>query len=172
MLKPEITKALNEQINKEFYSAYMYLGVSAWFEEKNLPGFANWYRVQAQEEKDHAMLIFDYLIKNNEIIDLQSIHNVDEVFVKLDEPLKAALKHEYYITSSINDIYELAMSMKDFRTMVFLDFFIKEQVEEENNAEGLVNQFAFLEDDLHAIYLMDQTLGARVYTPITTQSIQ
>lgn len=171
MLKPEITKVLNEQINKELYSAYMYLGVSAWFEEKNLPGFGNWYRVQAQEEKDHAMLIFDYLIKNNEIIDLQTIHNVDEVFVKLDEPLKAALKHEYYITSSINDIYELALNLKDFRTMVFLDFFIKEQVEEENNAEGLVNQFAFLEDDLHAIYLMDQTLGARVYTPITSQNI-
>lgn len=170
MLNKEVTSALNEQLNREFYSAYMYLGISAWYEERNLSGFANWFRVQAQEERDHAMLIFDYLIKNNEVIDLKSIHNVDEVFAQLDQPLKAALKHEYFITSSINDIYELAQQQKDYRTSVFLEFFIREQVEEESNAEGLVNQFAFLEDDLHAVYLLDQKLAQRTYVPITTNT--
>ncbi|MGL5977475.1 MAG: ferritin [Erysipelotrichaceae bacterium] len=168
MLKNEITSALNEQINRELYSAYLYLGISAWYDAKNLPGFANWYRVQSQEERDHAMLIFDYLLKSNAMVDLKTIQSFDQTFQSLEEPLKAALKHEYFITSSIEDLYSLATQHKDYRTTIFLEWFIKEQTEEENNAEQLVNQFVFVEGDAKAVLILDQALATRIYNPITS----
>ncbi len=163
MLKNNIAELLNEQINRELYSAYMYLGISAWYEEQNLEGFANWYYIQSKEEMDHAMKIYHYLIDNGEKVSLSSIHRFDEVFETFDQPLKAGLKHEYYISESIDEIYSRCLEVKDYRTSIFLEWFIEEQVEEEKNAEKLVNQFEALASDNKLIYMMDLELAKRTY---------
>lgn len=138
MLNEKVKKLLNEQVNKELYSAYLYLDFSNYFESRGLNGFANWYYVQAQEERDHAMLLYRYLHKNNEKVALEAIAQPDK---KLDSDmgvLKAGLEHEIYVTSLINDIYSAAQSAKDYRTMQLLDWFVKEQSEEEDNANNLI----------------------------------
>ena len=133
MLNKKIVDLLNDQVNKEFYSAYLYLDISNYYESKGLSGFANWYMVQAQEERDHAMLFYKYLQNNGESVILESISKQDNI-----DPLKVGLEHEEYVTSLINDIYATANEIKDFRTMQFLDWFIKEQGEEETNANDLI----------------------------------
>ena len=130
-----VKKLLNEQINKEFYSAYLYLDFSNYFENKGLDGFANWYKIQAMEERDHAMLFYQYLHNNDEKVTLDAIAKPDVVLDSDMTVLKAGLKHEKYVTSLINDIYAAAYEVKDFRAMQFLDWFVKEQGEEETNAE-------------------------------------
>ena len=134
MLDQKVVALLNEQVNKEFYSAYLYLDFSNFYEDKGLEGFANWYKVQAQEERDHAMLFYQYLQNNNEKVQLEAIDKPDKTLVELMDPLKAGLQHEEYVTSLIYNIYAAAQEAHDFRTMQFLDWFIKEQGEEETNA--------------------------------------
>ena len=108
MLDKKVAGLLNEQINKEFYSAYLYLDFSNYYESVGLEGFANWYRVQAQEERDHAMLFYQYLQNNNEKVTLEAIAKPDKVFADNMAPLKAGLEHEIYVTSLINNIYAAA----------------------------------------------------------------
>ena len=164
MLDSKVAKLLNEQINKELYSAYLYLDFSIFYNDKGLDGFANWYMIQAQEERDHAMLMLQYLQNNGEKVTLEAVAKPDKEFKELIDPLKAGLEHEMYVTSLINDIYEAAYNVKDFRTMQFLDWFVKEQLEEEENADKLVNKYKLFGDDPKSLYLLDQELAARVYT--------
>ena len=131
MLNEKVHKLLNEQINKEFYSAYLYLDFSNYFKAKGLDGFANWYMVQAQEERDHAMLFYTYLQNENMPVTLEEIAKPDKVFENHMSVLEAGLEHEKYVTSLINDIYGAAYDVRDFRTMQFLDWFVKEPGEEE-----------------------------------------
>ena len=164
MMNQKVHELLNSQINKEFYSAYLYLEISNYFEERGLDGFANWYRVQAQEERDHAMLFFTYLQNNNAKVTLEAIAKPD---VKLDvdmDALQASLNHELYVTSLINDIYAAAYEVKDFRTMQFLDWFVKEQGEEEENANDLISKMELFGSDPKSLYMLNQELAARVYT--------
>ncbi|MBQ4052534.1 MAG: ferritin [Clostridia bacterium] len=164
MMNTKVRDLLNQQINKELYSAYLYLDFSNYFEEQGLDGFANWYMIQAQEERDHAMLFYQFLQNNNEKVTLEAIAKPDKV---LDSPmtvLKAGLEHEEYVTSLINDIYAAAYDVKDFRTMQFLDWFVKEQGEEETNANDLISKMELFGSDPKSLYMLNSELGARVYT--------
>lgn len=164
MLDKKVVELLNNQVNKEFYSAYLYLDFSNYYYDLGLEGFGNWYRVQAQEERDHAMLFMQYLLNNGEKVELGAIEKPDVKLTSAKAVLSEGLEHEHYVTSLIHAIYDASYSVKDFRTMQFLDWFVKEQGEEETNAETLVRKFALFGDDPKGLYMLDSELGARVYT--------
>lgn len=164
MLNTKVSELLNQQINKELYSAYLYLDFSNYFSEKGLDGFANWYMIQAQEERDHAMLFYKYLQNNNEKVTLEAIAKPDKALDSDMTVLKAGLEHEEYVTSLINDIYAAAYDVKDFRTMQFLDWFVKEQGEEETNANDLISKMELFGSDPKGLYMLNSELGARVYS--------
>ncbi len=164
MMNAKVRELLNQQINKEFYSAYLYLQFSNYFEDAGLDGFANWYKIQAQEERDHAMLFYQYLQNENQKVTLDAIDKPQADHASHMEVLKAGLHHEEYVTSLINDIYAAAYEVKDFRTMQFLDWFVKEQGEEETNANDLITKMELFGSDPRSLYLLNQELAARVYT--------
>ena len=164
MLDSKVAKLLNEQINKELYSAYLYLDFSIFYEAEGLDGFANWYMIQAQEERDHAMLMLQYLQNNGEKITLDAVAKPDKELKTLMDPLKFGFEHEQYVTSLINDIYDAAYSVKDFRTMQFLDWFVKEQLEEEKNADDMIKKMELFGNDSKGLYSLDSEYAARVYT--------
>ncbi len=164
MLDTKVIELLNDQINKEFYSAYLYLDIANYYIENDLDGFGNWYTIQAQEERDHAMLFLRYLQSNGVSVELKAIDKPSETFVSHIDPLLVGANHERYVTSLIHAIYDQAYSVKDFRTMQFLDWFVKEQLEEEENADKLVNKYKLFGDDPKSLYLLDGELATRVYT--------
>ena len=163
-MNEKVVKLLNEQINKELYSAYLYLDFSVFYEAQGLDGFANWYMVQAQEERDHAMLFLKYLQNNGEKVTLDAVAKPDKELNVLMDPLKFGLEHEKYVTSLINDIYAAAYEEKDFRTMQFLDWFVKEQLEEEKNADDMIKKMELSVNDSKGLYSLDAEYAARVYT--------
>ncbi len=163
MLNAEVKKLLNEQINKELYSAYLYLDMANYYSVESLDGFENWFYVQAQEERDHAMLMRTYLLNNEESIKLTAIAMPDVAFTDYKKPLTAALEHEYTVTASINNIYAAAYAVKDFRTMQFLDWFVKEQGEEEKNTSDLIKKYELYGTDAKGLYMLNQELGTRMY---------
>ena len=164
MLDKKVAELLNTQINKEFYSAYLYLDFSAYYEEIGLDGFANWYKIQAQEERDHAMLFLQYLQNNGEKVTLDAIAKPDKDLNDKLQVLKYGLEHEQYVTSLIHTIYEAAYGVKDFRTMQFLDWFVKEQGEEEKNAEDMIKKMELFGDDAKGLYMLNSEMAARVYS--------
>ena len=164
MMKESVRDLLNTQINKELYSAYLYLEFANYFDEQGLAGFQNWYMIQAQEERDHALLMLRYLQMNGEKVTLEAI---EKPAGKLESPigvLQEGLAHEEYVTSLIHTIYGEAYDARDFRTMQFLDWFVKEQAEEEENAGTLIRKMELFGSDPKGLYQLDQELGARVYT--------
>ncbi len=169
MLHADIAKMINGQINKEFFSAYLYLDFSNQLNHRGLDGFANWYQVQAQEELDHAMLLYQYLHNNNQQVDLMAIKQPDQKFEDVIDILKEALSHEEYITQSINDIYAVAQEKKDFRTVQFLDWFVEEQGEEETNANDLITKMELFGHDAKGLYMLNSELKSRVYAPPSLQ---
>ncbi len=160
----KVHELLNDQINKELYSAYLYMSFADYYEDEGLSGFANWYMVQAAEERDHALKIRDYLHDNNCKITLGEIAAPGKTFNAHIEPLEAALEHERYVTSLINNIYAAAASVNDFRTMKFLDWFIEEQGEEETTAEDMITKMKLFGSDAKALYDLDQEYAARTST--------
>ena len=164
MLSEKVAALLNEQVNKEFYSAYLYLDFSNYFEARGLDGFANWYKIQAQEERDHAMLFYQYLHNNNAKVTLDAIAKPDKELDSDMTVLKAGLEHEIYVTSLINNIYAAAHEVKDFRTMQFLDWFVKEQGEEETNANDLISKMELFGSDPKSLYMLNSELAGRVYS--------
>ena len=160
----KVAGLLNDQINKELYSAYLYLDMANFYDEKGLDGFANWYEIQAKEEQDHAMLIYQYLHNNNEKVTLEAIAKPDKTFTTLLDPLTAGLAHEQYVTSLINNIYTAAQEVKDFRTTQFLDWFIKEQGEEEKNSSDQITKMELFGDDARRLYMLNEELKSRVYS--------
>lgn len=160
----KVADLLNQQVNKEFYSAYLYLDMANYYIDLDLDGFGNWYTIQAQEERDHAMLFVQYLQNNGEKVTLEAIDKPDKVFETPLDPLVAAAEHEQYVTDLIHKIYEAAYEVKDFRTMQFLDWFVKEQGEEEKNADGMVRKYQLFGSDAKSLYLLNQELAARVYS--------
>ena len=164
MLNAKVAKLLNEQVNKEFYSAYLYLDFSNYYYDQELNGFGNWYRIQAQEERDHAMIFLQYLQNNGEKVTLEAIARPDVETTDNRAVLEAGLRHERYVTSLIHAIYEAAYEARDFRTMQFLDWFVKEQGEEEKNAEGMVKRYDLYGSDPKSLYMLDTEMAARVYT--------
>ena len=166
-MNAKIHELLNRQVNAEFYSAYLYLEFSNYFRAKGLDGFANWYMIQAQEERDHALLFYNYLHNESQPVSLESIAKPGGVFTGDLDVLKAALSHEKHVTSLINDIYSAAYDLRDFRTMQFLDWFVKEQGEEESTANELISKMELYGQDPRSLYLLNQELGARVYAAPT-----
>ena len=167
MLKKEVAALLEQQINKEFYSAYLYLDMSNYYYSKNLDGFGNWFKIHAQEERDHAMLFLTYLQNNGECPKLGAIDAPDKVYESFRDPLAASLVHEEYVTSLINAIYAEAMKANDFRTLQFLDWFVKEQGEEEKTAEDLIKKLELFGQDGKGLYMLDSELASRTYSAPT-----
>ena len=160
----KVAYLLNDQINKEFYSAYLYLDMANFYSRKGLDGFANWYEIQAKEEQDHAMLMYQYLHNNDVEVTLEAIAKPAKAFSTLMDPLKAGLEHEKYVTSLINNIYSAAVAVNDFRTTQFLDWFIKEQGEEEKNSTDLITKMELFGDDARSLYMLNSELAGRVYS--------
>lgn len=164
MLNEEVKRLLNEQINKEFYSAYLYFDMANYYADQGLAGFENWFFIQSQEERDHALLFRQYLLDNGESVELLEIAAPNTKYENFKDPLVKAFEHEKLVTASINNIYEAAFKVKDFRTMQFLDWFIKEQGEEEKNAEDNIKKFELFAGDPKGLYMLDNEMKARVYT--------
>lgn len=167
MISEKLLKKLNEQIQKEFYSAYLYLSIEAYFASLNLNGFANWFHVQAQEERDHAMFIFNYLVRVDGKVALGTVDAPPSDFTSIEEALKLTLEHEQLVTRSIYDIVDAALEEKDHKTTTFLQWFVNEQIEEEANADNNIKKFRLVGNDGRGILMMDTELAARVYTPLT-----
>ena len=163
MLNEKVAQLLNVQVNKEFYSAYLYLQFSNFYVEQGLDGFANWYRIQAQEERDHAMLFVEYMQNNDVPVTYETIEKPKADLKENMDPLKAGFQHEKYVTSLIHDLYDAAYTVKDFRTMQFLDWFVKEQGEEETNASDLIKKMELFGSDPKSLYLLDQEMAGRTY---------
>ena len=159
-----VSKLMNEQINAEFYSAYLYLDFANFYEAKGLDGFANWYEIQAKEEEDHAMLMYHFMHNNDEAVTLEAIAKPDKTFENLLDPLKAGLEHEKYVTSLIHKIYAAAQSANDFRVLQFLDWFVKEQGEEEKNASDMITKMELFGSDAKGLYMLNSELAARSYS--------
>lgn len=163
MLDAKVKELINTQVNKEFYSGYLYLDFANFYYDKGLDGFANWYDIQAQEERDHAMLMRTYLLNNGECVTLDAVAKPDKKYNGIGDPLHFGLEHEQYVTSLINQIYKAASDVNDYRTMQCFDWFVKEQGEEEKNAEDLIKKYELFGQDPKGLYALDQELGARVY---------
>ena len=167
MLDKKIAELINEQVNKEFYSAYLYLDFANYFADEGLDGFAHWYEVQAQEERDHAMMMRRYLIDNGVRVTFGKVSKPDKTYKKHIDPLEFGLEHEQFVTASIGEIYAAANEIKDFKTMQCLDWFVKEQGEEEKNAEDLIKKMKLFGGDAKGLYMLNQELAARVYAAPT-----
>ncbi len=161
MLSDKLQAALNEQIKNEFYSAYLYLAMSAYFESKSLPGFAKWMRKQAEEEMEHAMKIYDFIHDCGGTVQLQAIDQPPTEFGTPQQAFEQALEHEKFITGRINELYKLAQQENDYPTQVMLQWFIEEQVEEEKTASEIVEQLKLTANHGPAILMMDHRLGKR-----------
>lgn len=163
MLNETVAKLLNEQVRKEFESAYLYLDMANYYSSEGLTGFENWFYIQTQEERDHAILFRTYLLNNDEKVRLEPISGPDGVYADFAAPLQKTLAHERSVTASINQIYAAALELKDYRTLEFLNWFIKEQGEEEKNAADLIQKYKLFGGDAKGLYQLDQELNARVY---------
>ena len=160
----KVYELINDQINKELYSAYLYLSFADYYAEAGLDGYANFYEIQAQEERDHALIFRKYLHANGEPVKLLAIDQPDKTFENYLEPLEAALEHERYVTSLINGIYAAADEVKDYRTMQFLNWFIEEQTEEEETAMDMIDKMKLFGADARSLYELNQELNGRVYS--------
>ncbi|MGM9619128.1 MAG: ferritin [Oscillospiraceae bacterium] len=172
MMNDKIAALLNQQVNKEFYSAYLYLDIANFYDDQDLDGYANYYMIQAQEERDHALEFIRYMQSNNLKVTLEAIDKPDKVFSTVLDPLVAAAAHERYVTGLINAIYREAHEAKDFRTMKFLDWFVNEQMEEEDNADTMVSRYKLFGNDPRGLYLLDQEYAGRTYTAPNTSDEQ
>ena len=161
----KIAELLNDQINKELYSAYRYLDMANYYDELDLDGYANYYMIQAQEERDHALLFMKYMQINGLKVTLKAIDKPDKVFDSVLAPLEIAAEHERYVTDLINNIYHEAQLDKDYRAMKFLDWFVDEQMEEEDNADKMISRYKLFGSDPKGLYLLDQEYAGRVYSP-------
>ena len=169
MLNEKMKKALTDQVNEEFYSAYLYLSMSAYFSKIGLKGFASWMMVQYKEETDHGMKMFNYLIARGEDVKLQEIKEPPSDW---DSPLQVfeeTLKHEQHITERINYLIDIAEEVKDRATYNFLQWFIDEQVEEEENDREIIDKLKLIEGSKNGLFMLDKELGARTYTPLTNE---
>lgn len=165
MLNKKMQEALNKQLNAELYSAYLYLSMAAYFQSVDLSGFANWMRVQTQEEQFHAMKFYDYIIERGGRVILRPI---DAPPADWDSPFaafKTTLEHEQKVTGLINELVYLAREEKDNASEVFLQWFVNEQVEEEDNVSKVLGQLKLIKDSPQALFMMDKEMGQRLFTP-------
>ena len=161
MLSAAMQKAINEQINKELYSSYLYLSMAAYFEGQNLPGFANWMYVQEGEEREHGKKFYEYLVDRGAKVELKAIAAPATTWKSSLDVFKQVQKHEAAVTASINALYELALTEKDYASQIMLQWFITEQIEEEKNAAEIVQKLEMIEAKGTAVLMLDHELGHR-----------
>lgn len=166
MLSSKMQEALNEQINAEFWSAFLYLSMSADFASKGLMGFSNWMYVQYKEEEDHAHRFFNYIIDRNGKPEIKPIKSVKSTWKTPVDALSDALAHERKVTAMIDNLFTIAAEEKDYATQSMLKWFIDEQVEEERTVQGLIDDLGLIKDNTFGLYTLDKDLGSRVYTPL------
>ncbi len=167
MLKEKIEKALNEQINRELYSSYLYLSMCAYAQKLGLPGIANWMKVQAKEELTHANKFFDYIIERNGKVELKAIDAVPVEFGNIIETFQKVLEHEEYISESINKLVDIAIEISDHATRSMLMWYVDEQVEEEANVVAILDQLRIVEGKGQGLYLIDKELSTRIFVDST-----
>lgn len=160
----KVADLINDQINAELFSSYLYLDFANYYHDEGLEGFANWFDIQAKEELDHAMFMRTYLFNNGYRVTFDSIEKPDKKCKKANDALKFSFEHEKQITNSIHKIYKAAKEADDFRTMEFLNWFVKEQGEEEKNADDLIKKFELYGKDAKGLYELNKELLARVYS--------
>lgn len=168
MLKKNVEKALNEQINAEYYSAYLYLSMASYCQAKDLIGMANWFRVQAQEELLHGTKILNYIHDREGIVELDAIAKPPTTWPTSQAAFAQSLEHEQGVTSRINNLVELAEKEKDTTTVTFLQWFVNEQIEEESSVRQILGQLNLIGDNGSGIYLLDRELGTRQFVAPTT----
>ena len=165
MLKEKIQKALNQQVNAELYSSYLYLAMAAYFETINLKGFANWMRVQTQEELVHAMKFYDFIIERGGKAVLSSIEGPPTEWASPLAVFEQAYEHEQKVTGLINSLVDLSIAEQDHATNNFLQWFVAEQVEEEASADEVVQKIKLMGDASGGLFMLDRELAQRVFTP-------
>ncbi len=156
MLKKTVLKALTDQINAEFYSAYMYLGMSAWCEDRNLPGFAAWMRKQFEEEQKHALKIFDYVLEQDEAVTLAAIDRPPAAYKSLQEVWEKTYAHEQHVTALIHKVYALAEKEHDYATKGLMQWYVGEQVEEEQQSRAILEQVKMVGTNSSAVFFLDR----------------
>lgn len=164
MINEKLQNAINDQINKELYSEYLYLAMKGYFLEQNLMGFVNWFNIQVQEEHAHAMGMYDYLFERGGVVELKAI---DEPIVEGNCPLSIfehVLRHEEYVTSRINALLDVAEEVHDRAAIQFLNWYLKEQVEEEASVGGVLATLKLIGDDKKALLMLDKDLAQRTFT--------
>lgn len=164
-MQDNMIEQLNQQINLEFFSSYFYLNMANYYTSENLDGFASWFLVQEQEERDHAFMLVRYLQDNDAPVSLKEIASPGREFNTIEEPLRLAYAHEKTVTKRIHDLYDLALTLKDFRTMQFLDWFIREQGEEEKSIKTICEKYSLFVSDQKSLYMLDNELKSRTYRP-------
>ncbi|MBC8469279.1 MAG: ferritin [Planctomycetes bacterium] len=169
MISKKMEEALNEQVNAELYSAYLYLSMESYFKSQNLNGFANWMRVQTQEEVAHATKIYDFINERGGRVTLKAIEGPQTEWDSALAVFKAAYEHEQKVTGLINNLVDLAIKEKDHATNSFLQWFVNEQVEEEASADEIVQQLKMMENAPGGMFMLDRELGQRVFTPPATE---
>jgi len=169
MISKKIQDALNEQINAELYSAYLYLSMDAYFQSTNLVGFANWMRVQTQEEMAHATKMYDYVNERGGKVTLKQIAGPPTEWESPLAIFEAVYEHEQKVTALINNLVDMAIAEKDHAANTFLQWFVNEQVEEESSADLMVQKLKLMKDAPGGLYMLDNELGQRVFTPPVTE---
>ncbi len=165
MISKKMETAFNEQIAAEYYSAHLYLAMSAYFAANDMPGFASWMRVQYQEETFHAEKMFDYVIGRDGRAELKAFDAPPVDWKSTLDTFEATYKHEQLVTGRINDMMDLAIAEKDHAAQIFLQWFVNEQVEEEASAKTIIQQLKLLGDSKAGLFQIDRELGQRVFTP-------
>ena len=169
MLSKKMEEALNEQLNKEIYSAYLYLSMSAHSTNIGLPGFANWFMVQYKEEMDHAVKIYNYINEQGGKVKLKTVEEPPSEFKDAMDMFEKTLEHEQFITKSIHNLMELAIEEKDHATQIFLRWFVTEQVEEEGNDNEILAKLKLAGSKGNGLFMIDKELASRVYIPETKE---
>lgn len=164
-------EAINKQISREYYSSYLYLSMSAWFEDQGLPGFAHWMRIQAEEEMIHFNKFFDYMVTKSQRIVLGPIEAPPHQWKDITDVFSNSLAHEKMISTWIGELVSLAIEQKDFATQNFLQWFVAEQVEEEANATKILSQLRLIGENGQGIYLLDKELATRVISTAANASV-
>lgn len=169
MLNEKMEEAINEQINREMYSSYLYLAMSAYSSAKGLPGFAHWFRIQVEEETIHAMKFFDYLNRQGANVKLKEIKEPPMEFGTPLEMFLKTLEHEQFITRSIHELVDLAIAERDHATNAFLQWYVNEQIEEEENDNDIIAKLKLVGDNINSLYMLDNELAQRLPPQPATQ---
>lgn len=164
MISERLEKALNEQISKELHSEYYYLVMAVWFTSKNLDGFTNFFKVQVQEERFHALKMFDYLLDRGGKVYLETIQKSPQDFELAEDIFKKAYEHEQFVTMSINELMNLATEKKDHASQKFFDWYVQEQLEEETSMDNILTKIRLVYEKRHGLLLLDEKLSQRTFT--------